>query len=560
MDTQYRRNKDITKEEKDALIAQFSKSGLSHMDFAKEHNVNRITFRNWLWAKDSPGSLGKRYSPTERKKAVEAFMASELSASEFSELWGVSPGAIIGWTSRYKEDGADGLMTRKRKIGDKRLGMKVHQSVQDEIVGIKKAEPSFGFKKIKNWMFRHKGMKVSTGTIRKTVKNEGLPLAIKPRKKKRSSEKVRRFERARPMQLWQSDITQFTVGPASMRVYLTVFMDDHSRYIVGWRLQSRQTADLVMDAFKDAAVRFGKPEEVLTDQGRQYFAWRGKSDLEKYLEKEGIKHVVSRAHHPQTLGKCERFWETIGNEFWTRARPQDLEEARERLKYFIDHYNHQRPHQGIDGMTPADRFFGVAEEVREIIERTITENSLRLAIGELPKAPAFLIGQIGDQKISFHGSSGKFILTNENLNGEENGTGIINSNRTSVRDYAISNRANSITQEARQEARFQNPSSEVTGSVPSDTGAGFMGSGDGGRAWTSETNIGEDNGIMAGPNNEGGCDAGIKYEADSFLANEQSGNGRDACRVIDPTTYQVATEGEWNDRARRDQYAEEEGS
>jgi len=98
------------------------------------------------------------------------------------------------------------------------------------------------------------------------------------------------------MQLWQSDITQYTLGPASMRVYLTVFMDDHSRYIVGWRLQPRQTAELVLDAFRDACVRFGKPAEVLTDQGRQYFAWRGKSELEKLLEKEGIKHVVSRAH------------------------------------------------------------------------------------------------------------------------------------------------------------------------------------------------------------------------------------------------------------------------
>ena len=81
----------------------------------------------------------------------------------------------------------------------------------------------------------------------------------------------------------------------------------------------------------DGIERFGKPEEVLSDQGRQYFAWRGKSDFQRLLVREGIQHVVSRTHHPETLGKCERLWETVGVELWQRVQPQDLGEARERL-------------------------------------------------------------------------------------------------------------------------------------------------------------------------------------------------------------------------------------
>lgn len=104
--------------------------------------------------------------------------------------------------------------------------------------------------------------------------------------------------------------------------------------------------------------------------------------------------LFPRSHHPQTLGKCERFWETIYKEFWLRAKPKDLEEARLRLKHFIDHYNHQRPHQGINGMTPADRFFGVETEVRSMIEKSVDENALRLSLEEEIKPPAFLIGQL----------------------------------------------------------------------------------------------------------------------------------------------------------------------
>ncbi|GIL18202.1 MAG: hypothetical protein BroJett040_19530 [Oligoflexia bacterium] len=500
----------------------------------------------------------KRYSPIEKKKIVEAFLQSGMTRFNFAQAWGVSSASLGIWVKSYQEQGADGLMPKPRKANDRRFGMKVPVAVQNEIIEIKKRDPSFGLKRIKDWMYRFRGVKVSTGSIRKTVQNEGLSLAIKPRKRRRSSERVRRFERAKPMQLWQSDITQFTLGPSSMRVYLTVFMDDHSRYIVGWRLQSKQTADLVLDAFTDARVRFGKPEEVLTDQGRQYFAWRGKSELERLLEKEGIKHVVSRAHHPQTLGKCERFWETVYNEFWTRAKPQDLEEARVRIKYFIDHYNHQRPHQGLNGMTPADRFFGVAAEVREIIEKTVSENSLRLSLDELPKPPAFLIGQVGDQRISFHGTSGQFYLTNENINGEEDGEFNRESNRVSVSQYAISERAG-FDQEAERSA-VDKISSMVASELSPDTSSGFMGPGDGGRAWTSEGESCEDIRVMDRTGNEDRGGREPEFTSDPILAVEQSGDGWSAGGIINTTEGANEKTGQWHDGERRDQHVTQEGS
>ena len=361
--------KDFTVEERNRFLAQFRTSGLEYQEFAREHNISAQTMKNWLWWEKRP--IIRVYTPTERKKIIEAYLSAKISKDDFAKVWGVSTTTLLKWVRRYEEYGCNGLMNKSGWDGDKRIGSRIAPTVANEIICLKKKEPAFGLKKMKQWLYRFRGVTVSTGSIRKTMVKEGLPLVKKSRKRRRNSDRVRRFERARPMQLWQSDITQFTLGPSSMRVYLTVFMDDHSRYIVSWRLQSRQTVDLVIDAFKDGIVRFGKPVEVLTDQGRQYFAWRGKSELEKLLEKEGIKHVVSRAHHPQTLGKCERFWETVTNEFWTRVKPLDLDEARARLKYFIDHYNHQRPHQGIGGQVPADRFFGIAEEVRGAIEKTV---------------------------------------------------------------------------------------------------------------------------------------------------------------------------------------------
>ena len=82
-----------------------------------------------------------------------------------------------------------------------------------------------------------------------------------------------RFERARAGELWQSDITTFLLTRHSQRVYLTVFLDDYSRYIVSWGLYLHQKQDIVIETLLSGIERFGKPKEVLTDQGRQYFAW-----------------------------------------------------------------------------------------------------------------------------------------------------------------------------------------------------------------------------------------------------------------------------------------------
>ena len=359
---------------------------------------------------DAPPSAKGQDRIAARKEAVEAYLKSGMTFKEFAKVWGVSHNSLAQWCKVYEERGAKGLESGIYGTG-KRGRKGSSPELKAQIVAVQKENPDFGLKKVRNFLFRFRGVKVSTGTVRKTVKEAKLPRApVRAKKKKRSSDKVRRFERARAMQLWQSDITSFVLTRHSQRVYLTVFMDDHSRYIVAWSLQLRQKSDLVMDSLLMGVQRFGKPEEVLTDQGRQYFSWRGKSDFQKLLDREGIRHVVARSHHPQTLGKCERFWETVGQEFWERVKPQELEDTRERLGHFIAHYNHFRPHQGIDGMTPADRFFGLAVEVRRAIEATLTQNELRLAVGDAPRSPVFLIGQIGDQPISLHGESGSLVL------------------------------------------------------------------------------------------------------------------------------------------------------
>jgi transposase InsO family protein len=67
-----------------------------------------------------------------------------------------------------------------------------------------------------------------------------------------------------------------------------------------------------------------------------------------------------------TLGKMERFWKSILEEFLLRAQFGSFEEARERIRLWVQYYNHQRPHQGIGGLCPADRFFEIHHELKKM--------------------------------------------------------------------------------------------------------------------------------------------------------------------------------------------------
>ena len=129
--------------------------------------------------------------------------------------------------------------------------------------------------------------------------------------------------------------------------------------------------------------------------------------------------MLARPRHPQTLGKTERFWQTLWGECVQQAIFRGLEDARVRIAHFVSWYNFQRPHQGIGGAVPADRFFEAASEVRSALEARVATNALELAReGEARKA-LYLAGRVGDEQVTLHGEAGRVILTHSDGAREE---------------------------------------------------------------------------------------------------------------------------------------------
>jgi transposase InsO family protein len=345
-------------------------------------------------------------TPGQRLLILDAWQRSGLPAGDFAGLVGVSKHTLYAWKKKFAQEGPAGLMDQPKGAP---AGSRLPELTRRAILMLKQANPEWGCQRISDMLLRGPALPASPSAVAKALHEAGYALEEVPTRP--HPDTVRRFERARPNQLWQTDLFTFILKRQNRRVYLVAFLDDHSRFIVGYGLHASQSSALVMEVLRAALAGFGVPEEVLTDNGSQYVTWRGKSAFARELEKQGIRQVVAAPRRPQTLGKIERFWGTLWRECVESAVFVDLGDARARVGHFIDHYNFQRPHQGIDGLVPADRFFGAALEVKRTLAARVQANALELARHGVPKSPFYLTGQAGGQAFSVHAEGERVILT-----------------------------------------------------------------------------------------------------------------------------------------------------
>jgi transposase InsO family protein len=342
----------------------------------------------------------------QRLLLLDSWRRSGLPAGDFAPLVGISKHTLYDWKRRFEAEGPAGLQDKPR---GSRRGSRLPEVTRRAILMMKQDNPDWGCERISSMLLRGPALPASPQAVARVLRDAGYELEEAPTRP--HPDHPRRFERARPNQLWQSDLFTFVLKRQNRRVYLVAFMDDHSRFLVSYGLHASQSAALVLEVFRAGLASYGPPEEVLTDNGAQYVTWRGKSAFTRELEKRGIRQVIAAPRHPQTLGKIERFWGTLWRECVEAAVFLDLGDAQRRIGLFIDHYNFQRPHRGCGGLVPADRFFGAAPDVLRTLKARVSANALALARHGTPRAPFYLTGQVGGQPFSLHAEGERVILT-----------------------------------------------------------------------------------------------------------------------------------------------------
>ena len=244
------------------------------------------------------------------------------------------------------------------------------------ILELKKKHPSMGPAQLRAQLKRFKGWRLSNKAIARVLKQHGYELLH--RGSRPEGPEPERFEAPRRNALWQADFTQVRVGSDKLQVL--VILDDFSRFVVEHAMSDSQSSEVATKTLEAAIARHGKPEAVRTDRGAAFTANKTDTDFARYLELELIDHVVGRAYNPKGGGKVESAIGTLKRELWEVFEFHDRDEAARRLRVFFNDYNHRRAHMGIDGLTPADRFFGRADEVLAAIDAVSRKRQGALAL------------------------------------------------------------------------------------------------------------------------------------------------------------------------------------
>jgi len=355
-----------------------------------------------------------RFTCEQRLLILDSWLRSKLPAGDFAPLVGLSHLTLRAWKARFQELGPAGL--EDKPLG-RSTGSRLSEATKRSILLMKEQHPDWGQDRISMVLLRAHGFQASATAVGRLLEESGYVAA--PATSKPHAQEPQRFERARANQLWQTDLFTFVLKRENRRVHLVGYLDDHSRFVVGYGLHATASGALVRESLLAAIANFGAPEEVLTDNGTQYVTWRGKSGFSKLLERRGIRQIVASPRHPETLGKIERFWGSLWRECVETAIFRGLDDARQRIGLFIDHYNFQRPHSGIGGLVPADRYFAAAPQVLSTLKERVAKNAAELARDGLPRKSFYLTGRIGDQSISLHAEGEKVVMVKGDGSREE---------------------------------------------------------------------------------------------------------------------------------------------
>lgn len=223
----------------------------------------------------------------------------------------------------------------------------------------KRKHPSMGPAQLRAQLKRFQGWRISLKAIARVLRGHGYQPVHKGTRPK--GEVVQRFEAPRRNALWQMDFTDVRVGDD--KLYVLIVLDDFSRYVVGHALSDSPSSTVATSTFRAAMARHGKPEAVRTDRGGGFTAFTKEGDFARVLEAELVDHIVGKSYSPKGGGKAESAIKTVKRELWELCHFDDRSDAEAGLARFFTEYNEGRAHMGIDGLTPADRFFGRAEQV-----------------------------------------------------------------------------------------------------------------------------------------------------------------------------------------------------
>jgi transposase InsO family protein len=264
---------------------------------------------------------------------------------------GISRASYYRYRRRYLAEGAAGLEERSRR--PLRSPERIDAELERAICELRTRHPRWGARRIRTELVWAGIEPPAVSTVHQVLKRNYL-VAPQPPRRARAD---KRFEREVSNDLWQIDATRVLLADGSP-VWVIDLLDDHARFLIGATAFPDATGEAAWEAFSTASARHGLPRQLLSGNGLCFTGRLHGNQVmfERRLAKTGVEMINSAPYHPETLGKLERFHRTLKEWLRDESPAVDLPGLQALLDRFRDHYNLDRPHQGIADLTPAERY------------------------------------------------------------------------------------------------------------------------------------------------------------------------------------------------------------
>ena len=308
-------------------------------------------------------------SASERDGVLAVVAASPLSKRQALAEMGIPRRTYYNWVRREKES-----KSRDAKSRSRRPWNTVKAEEEKLVIDQARASPELSPRQLALRLIGRYGSWLSESTVYRILRREGLVKRVEVKGFAAGKEYHRKT--SKPNEMWATDCSYLRVVGWGF-YYLITVMDDFSRYVLGWELKRDMTASSLIDVVQQAVDTTGMDKvtvkdrtSLLSDNGSGYVS----QAFGDYMRLVGIKHILASPFHPQTNGKIERYHRTIKGEI--NLVPCEMpSELRQAIEAFVEYYNHQRYHEALENVAPADVYFGRKDGIlvrrKEAKQRTL---------------------------------------------------------------------------------------------------------------------------------------------------------------------------------------------
>lgn len=291
--------------------------------------------------------------------ALDKAKKQELK-EEASLRFGVSERTLRRWISNYQESGFEGL---KPKAPETAGTSKIPEPLIEEAIRLRREVPKRSVTEIIR-ILEWEGLAEPGFLRRSTLYDQMAARGYSSRQMRTYAKEVtsaRRFQKPWRNYLWQSDI-KYGIYVNGKPTYMVCFLDDCTRNIMHSEFYDSLDQSIVQDCFRKALIKYGAPDCVYFDNGKQFRThW-----MKRACGKLGIRLLYAKPYNPEGKGKQERYNQTVDS-FLREAsleKPKTLKQLNQLYEVWMQECYLNVPHSALHGKTPHESYEMDSHELR----------------------------------------------------------------------------------------------------------------------------------------------------------------------------------------------------